>query len=463
MMTAMSLAHRALVSFYLAILLPHAIGAVKGGQNTGEKRRTRRKTQNLNLHIDDHVINYAKQDEAVRNMVKWSIEQGGYIHPNVEIRRWDPSDPSSYFGAFVNGPVKEDELLIKIPGSIKIQLDDSYRSGTDLTYADVVCELAWTLKREYELGEDSNYAPYIEYIETQSKHQIPAMWTDVGKHLITKVQGDLSMMDFDTESISGIHMHDWIDDYFGGEFCLIDTESGEEMEEWYVAMATQRGYDYCLIPVYDMLNHHNGIVNSITRPSIYDKDGFGVYALQDLNAGEELLYSYHNCPDCKACPTCETSLDYWGTPEMIRDFGFVEPYPQRFYYKDRGPVYLKIDETPRGFAISNEGGEWPEIEWIESEIVRLERLYEQDIHPLRNVLPLHELETIVHYHESLLQLFMAYYEAHLAENHELDSEDNESESEDEESSDDEDDVLQKFVNAEKEEEAEDADEFSTEL
>ena len=211
-----------------------------------------------------------------------------------------------------------------------------------------------------------------------------------------------------------------------------------------------------------MLNHHNGLVNSITRPSIYDKDGFGVYALKDLNAGEELLYSYHGCPDCKGCPTCGTSLEYWGTPEMIRDFGFVEPYPQRFYYDDMGPVYLKIDEHPNGFEITNEGGEWPEIEWIESEILRLEHLYEQDIHPLRNVLPLHELETIVNYHASLLHLFTAYYEAHVAEKLELDSEDDESESEDEESSDDE-DVLQDFIDADTEEDEKDTDEYSTEL
>ena len=214
-----------------------------------------------------------------------------------------------------------------------------------------------------------------------------------------------------------------------------------------------------------MLNHHNGLVNSITRPSIYDKDGFGVYALKDLNAGEELLYSYHGCPDCKGCPTCGTSLEYWGTPEMIRDFGFVEPYPQRFYYDDMGPVYLKIDETPDGFAISNEGGEWPEIEWIESEILRLEHLYEQDIHPLRNVLPLHELETIVNYHASLLHLFTVYYEVDVADDDEMDSEDRdhgESKSKVEESSDDEEDVLQESVTAETEEENY-ADELSTEL
>lgn len=215
-----------------------------------------------------------------------------------------------------------------------------------------------------------------------------------------------------------------------------------------------------------MLNHHNGIINSITRPSIYDKDGFGVYALKDLKDGEELLYSYHNCPDCKACPECSTSIDYWGTPEMIRDFGFVEAYPQRFYYNDMGPVYLSIDENENGFQINNEGGEWPEIEWIESQILRLEHMYEDDIHPLQNALPVHELETIVNYHESLLHLFTAYHQAHLAENIVLYSEDEESE-DDEDSSDDNDKDEEEsepvVYETEEEEEEKDMEEYSTEL
>ena len=212
-----------------------------------------------------------------------------------------------------------------------------------------------------------------------------------------------------------------------------------------------------------MLNHHNGLVNSITRPSIYDKDGFGVYALKDLNAGEELFFSYHGCPECKGCPPCGHNLDYWGTPEMIRDFGFVEPYPQRFYYDYMGPVYLKIDETPDGFAINTEGGEWPEIEWIESQIVRLEHMYEQDIYPMKNALPSNELETIVNYHASLLHLFTVFHETLMAETYELDREDEdhgESERADDESSLDE-DSLQSFVTAEAEKEGKDADELNT--
>lgn len=248
----MSLILNALFTLYLLSLPRNTIAVkdvkdVKDVKNTSEKRSTRLERTSLNPHSDDHEIDYSKQDETVRNLVQWSIAKGGFIHPQVEIRRWDPSDPTSYFGAFVNGPVKKGEELIKIPGSIKIQLDDFFRADR-FTYGDTVCELAWALKKEYELGEESKYAPYIEYIKTQSKHQIPAMWSDLGKHLMTKVQGDLPIMDLNQDAATGEHMHDWIDDYFGEESCLVDTDTGEEMEEWFVAMAIQRGFDVCLIP-----------------------------------------------------------------------------------------------------------------------------------------------------------------------------------------------------------------------
>lgn len=221
-----------------------------------------------------------------------------------------------------------------------------------------------------------------------------------------------------------------------------------------------------------MINHHNGFVTSITRPSIYDEDGFGVYALQDLDVGDEVLYSYHDCPDCKVCPDCETSLDYWGTPEMLRDFGFVEPYPQRFYYQDMGPVYLEIKQEEGGYSIKNVGGKWPDIHWVESQIERLGTIFDDDIYPLRNSMPLHELETIANYHESLLHLFTAYYEAHTAEivgKNEDESDDSESEDEDEDenkSFDEECPYMDKEEMSEEqqvESEEEDIDDFSTEL
>lgn len=253
----------------------------------------------------EESIDYARQDETVRQLVEWSKSKGGLFHPNVEIRRWNRTDPTSYFGVFVNDTVKKDELLMIIPGAIKIQLHEDYWTNSS-DVDDVVCYLAWHLKKEFDLGSKSTYFPYVNYLKAQAKRQIPAMWTDAGKKLLEKVQDEMELMDLDADPEPGKHFHNWIQEWYGGEYCLYDNVTHKVMDEWFISVTQQRGYDYTLIPIYDMLNHDPGNVNTITRPSIYDPDGFGVYALRDLEAGEELFYNYYDCPDCKKCDGCGT-------------------------------------------------------------------------------------------------------------------------------------------------------------
>lgn len=381
------------------------------------------------------TIDYAKQDEAVEDLVEWTIEKGGYFHPNVEIRRWDASDPTSYFGAFLNGSVKKDELLITIPGGIKIQLHDDYR--TNSTYDDVICVLAWELQDEYKdyiEGEDgeSDFEPYLYYLDQQSEHQIPAMWSEEGKKLLEKVQGKYYPRDFEADPAPGSHLHDWIQQKYG--WCL--EWEGEELDEWFLAVVLQRGYDYALIPIYDMLNHNNGDVNTITKPTIFDKNSFGVYALRDMKAGEELLYSYYDCPDCRKCRACEeypgtpqckqceSTLTYWGTSEMLRDFGFVEPYPHRYYFWNpidektmlSQGIIVDKDEENGSYAITCFDGRCPSYELIEPLAKNLEPMFESDILPLKDTLPPLEYFTIQRYHETLLNDFQEFLKAVKAAN-----------------------------------------------
>jgi hypothetical protein len=44
--------------------------------------------------------------------------------------------------------------------------------------------------------------------------------------------------------------------------------------------------------------------------------------LQEIEAGEEIYLSYNQFHDC------EGWWHEYGTPEMFRDYGFVEQYPQ---------------------------------------------------------------------------------------------------------------------------------------
>ncbi|KAL3934516.1 MAG: hypothetical protein SGBAC_009781 [Bacillariaceae sp.] len=250
----------------------------------------------------------------------------------------------------------------------------------------------------------------MNYIKAQSKHQIPVMWSDKGKKLLEKVQVDIYMRDLNADEDSGAHFHDWIDQWYGKEHCLHDMESNLVMDEWFLAMAQQRGYDYALIPIYDMLNHDAGNVNTVTRPSIYDNNGFGVYALRDMEEGEELFYNYYDCPDCKRCETCGTTSSYWGTPEMLRDFGIFEPYPHKYHFYN-GALSIALivdrDRTDGSYTVSCEN-ECPEIKRVERHYKNLLPVLENDILPLHETLPPNEYFMIMMYYDTLVTDFKQY-------------------------------------------------------
>jgi len=51
-----------------------------------------------------------------------------------------------------------------------------------------------------------------------------------------------------------------------------------------------------------------------------------VLASRDIAAGEEIYTTYNRCEDC-------VNRHLWyGTPELLRDYGFVERYPQRWVF-----------------------------------------------------------------------------------------------------------------------------------
>eukprot|EP00980_Cylindrotheca_fusiformis_P018322 scaffold5975_cov99-Cylindrotheca_fusiformis.AAC.7 len=501
---------RLLLSLPLLLLSSLLLAGGGGGGTSGTA--TMVLTAAATAASDETKIVSTHLDEVVQELIDWMKAKGGYIHPKVQVRRWNMSDPNSFYGVFLDDNddendgwvIGKDELLMTVPASALLKVSDEYMFG-DQFYPETLCELAWTLKKEYDLGETKSvYGPYIKYLKLQPKDRLPVMWSNAGKKLLLKVQGDLEMTDFNRDTAEGKHMVDWIDDWFGGLACLIDDEDGDRLEDFFLALAAQRGYDYALVPIYDMLNHHNGNVNTETRPSIFDEDGFGVYALRELQPGEELFYSYHGCPDCHdACgdeeedidddefdsddddendkegdikkvmenddkkkvkeddnekakekdndmendtdtERCISTLDYWGTPEMLRDFGFVELYPHRFHLEEddgrESTLYIdKKTATATGaehddgvdiYEISCVNGICPSLDYARKHVDRLKDMYETDISPAKDLLPPHEFYTIEAYHKAIYVAFSGFLESYGKDDDKDESDETPSKSED---------------------------------
>ena len=72
-----------------------------------------------------------------------------------------------------------------------------------------------------------------------------------------------------------------------------------------------------------------------------------VKASEDIRAGEEIYTSYNMCRHCGG-----DEGESYGTPEIMRDCGFVEEYPQRCIFEGKSSVGFDIDEV-----LWDDGGE----------------------------------------------------------------------------------------------------------
>jgi len=125
------------------------------------------------------------------------------------------------------------------------------------------------------------------------------------------------------------------------------------MHEFAALLVIQRSWDDLLLPVYDMMSNRNGHwLNTITDEdaSGHDDTPIDVLEKRDIKAGEQIYVSYNMCEDC-------TSRERtYRTPQIFRDYGFVEDFPQQWI----------VDDISVGFRLDkrDDVGEVYLTEWV---------------------------------------------------------------------------------------------------
>lgn len=262
-------------------------------------------------------------DPLADAVVDWVVSKGGYFSEKIVIRGMDPQDPSSPLGVFAVADINPKETLFEIPHSCYIALWDDAVEVDDHDpeeaehYWENICLLSRKLANEINLGQNSSYAPFIDYVRAQKHGQLPATWSKAGKDALRSLLP------------SGSDVVDWIEKYFKGT-CI---DENDEFQEHIVATTVQRCYDTALIPVWDMVNHWNGR-NNTENGSVFAGDKLQVRASTLIRKGEEVYTSYDECADCGE------QMYYWGTPEILRDFGFVESPAQKWVFYDEGIWFM---------------------------------------------------------------------------------------------------------------------------
>ena len=253
-------------------------------------------------------------EEHAASLISWLQKEGGYINPKLEMRRFDPSDPSTFFGMYTNDDIDKDEVLFRIPYSMVLKGDYDGRTMT--------CATVRVLVQHLKLKDESKYAPWVNYLlDAKPLGPMPSSWSDSGKALFRRVLGGYG--DYPIELPLQDDPFPWVDEWSKG--C---DGSDDPLEEYAALTVVQRTWDEIMIPVLDMLSHRNGNWLNSYHTDVFSGDDIYLKAKRDIEAKEQIYTSYNMCDSCG-----NRYFDY-GTAEILRDYGFVEQMPQTWIFDD---------------------------------------------------------------------------------------------------------------------------------
>ena len=253
---------------------------------------------------DDDTIN-KPNDYGIFDWIHNS--PGGYVNPKQEFQYIEGTNIP---GMFATENIRKGEVLVKIPWSHVLKPDegDSKTKGEQMA-----CSTVATVIREMKLDSESDYAPYVQYLNAQSSNQLPSAWSLPAQNLLRQVVGGLSVY---KPEIPPAEPTEWLqDDWF--DVCD-EASRDDELGQKAALLVVQRSDDNIMIPAYDMYNHRNGKYYMNTSTKIKRGQYHITKAKRDIKAGEEIYISYNHCDECGGRNT------NYGTGGKYFSDGFVD-------------------------------------------------------------------------------------------------------------------------------------------
>ena len=330
----------------------------------------------------DAAKNVPRTSEShVEALIDWLCSKGGTFNSKLEIRRTDLNSKETRVGMFAKGNIERKDILLEIPlnclitsgspqvgdrvllnyeeygdwigGEVVAHESESGNNTYDVKYdygfkqmrvsstslqkefdEALICDTIQNLITEIRLGADSEFSPYVRFLLDQEYVQLPSVWSQAGKDLLSHILED---------GLPSL----WATEWSLSEKC---GEKNDPLEEKARTIQMQRGWDDILIPIYDILSHRNGHHLNTEHDSILWSKSVVVRASRDILAGEEIHTSYNFCAGCGG------REGIYGTAEIFRDYGFVEQYPQLWLFPKFGIA----------FSIYQENQEDIKVKWIRS-------------------------------------------------------------------------------------------------
>jgi len=345
---------------------------------------------------EDSVATLKEDTSLPQGVVDWIRKHGGYFNRKQEFRREKPADSSLLFGIFAKSKIAKGEKLLSVPWELVMT------AGTDEDDGTFYCGTSHLIAEEIKLGDKSFFGPYVKYLSAAPPVNIPSTWSIKGKNLLRHV--------IQNGRVPPKRLVAWVDDW--KEDCNIN-DNIDPVELQAAMQLVTRGDDDMLTPVYDMYNHRNGKwFNAQSYLKVEHKHD--IVAYRNIQKGEQIYISYNQCANC-------FNRHYnFGTPEILRDYGFVEPYPQRWVFHSQEIAFDIVEKKSGDLELYWLDGrldphfdEWFEvteagINFLKSQLRRLKTLNETVMQPVleemvsgEELVPRSEMDTIMNYYNAL--------------------------------------------------------------
>ena len=245
----------------------------------------------------------------IQSQIDWVRSKGGFVSSKVEIRLKDPTNALSY-GMFAKQRIENAEMILSIPTSCTI----SAAVGDEQMADGMQCGTIRSLTREMKLGSQSVYAPYVNFLNSLPHGQVPSTWSTAGQDLLLELVGD----ELPPDDITS-----WIED----EWKRGCKGSSDPTHHQAAMLSVQRDWNGALVPLLELLNTRRGMFlntkNNVFDDQKYEDDSVVLNASRPIAAGEEINTYYGEM-----------------TPNLLRDCGIVELYPQAWEFRHQHASFI---------------------------------------------------------------------------------------------------------------------------
>jgi hypothetical protein len=220
-------------------------------------------------------------------LVAWMRKHGGRVDERLSVEQID-----GVRGAVALYDIEQGAELLQVPWKLVIGSEGLQDQMADM------CQVVFAIETELRLGETSLWHEYLALDDSIINSRLPTLWA---RSALEELQG------LPPQEDATRHVRWFLEDCRG--------QLADQVTQQALLCFITRASAVGMVPIYDLLNHHNGEKNAKLQLT---EMGVELVAFEPISAGQQIYLSY----GIKSAST------------MYRDYGFIEPWPQIWTWTD---------------------------------------------------------------------------------------------------------------------------------